>query len=130
MAKPVIRCVDDEGVVLESLEIQLRQAFADQYLYEMAQSAAEALELIEELETEQRQIIVLVSDWLMPGMKGDEFLIQVHQRFPDTVKILLTGQATAVAVERTRTEALLHRCLGKPWQAEELIEAIQSGLAT
>lgn len=129
MAKPVILCVDDETVVLESLEIQLRQAFADRYLYEMAQSADEALELIEELEHEQRRIIVLVSDWLMPGMKGDEFLIQVHRRFPDTVKILLTGQATASAVERAQTQALLHRHLAKPWQAEELIEAIQSGLA-
>ena len=42
--------------------------------------------------------IIIVSDWLMPGMKGDEFLIQVHQKFPHIVKVLLTGQADSEAI--------------------------------
>jgi CheY-like chemotaxis protein len=128
MSKPVILCVDDEEVVLDSLKIQLKNFFADQYLYEVAESADEAMEVIEELNLEDKPVIVIVSDWLMPGIKGDEFLIQVHQKFPKVVKIMLTGQADEAAIARATQYANLHRCLHKPWTGEELIETIKSGL--
>jgi len=130
MAKPVILCVDDELIVLESLRSQLREAFGDTYLYEIAQDADDALEVIDELQDDQINVIVIVSDWLMPGMKGDEFLIQVHQRFPRVIKVMLTGQADEAAIARAREQANLHHCLFKPWSEVELIRTIQSGLAT
>jgi CheY-like chemotaxis protein len=129
MAKPVILCVDDEVVVLNSLKIQLKNAFNDEYLYEVAESADEAMEIIEELKDENTDIIVIVSDWLMPGIKGDEFLINVHQQYPNIIKIMLTGQADEAAIERAKQEANLHSCLHKPWEGKELIETIQSGLS-
>lgn len=128
MGKPTILCVDDEVVILDSLEIQLQNAFKDEYAYEMAESADEALEIIEELEEDESEIIVIVSDWLMPGMKGDEFLIKIHEKFPKVIKILLTGQADEDAIERAKTGANLHRYLSKPWDSEGLIEAIKTGL--
>ena len=100
MSKPAILCVDDESIILTSLTRQLKQVFDDAYVYEMAESADEAFEIIEELEADEINVIVIVSDWLMPGMKGDEFLIKVHQKFPNVVKILLTGQADKRAIER------------------------------
>lgn len=129
MAKPIILCVDDELIVLESLRSQLREAFGDRYSYEIAQDANDALEVIDELQDCNRDIVLIVSDWLMPGMKGDEFLIQVHQQFPRVIKVLLTGQADAAAIARAQTHANLHRCLLKPWSESELIQTIQSGLA-
>jgi CheY-like chemotaxis protein len=129
MSKPVILCVDDEKVILDSLKIQIKQAFDNQYLYEAAESADEAIEIIMELQSEDTPILVIVSDWLMPGIKGDEFLIQVHQKFPNIVKIMLTGQADMEAVDKARQFANLYVCLPKPWNANELIEKIQSGIA-
>jgi len=128
MPKPVILCVDDERVILESLRTQLKNAFGDKYLYETAESADEALELIDELQDESSDVIVIVSDWLMPRVRGDEFLIQVHQKFPKVVKVMLTGQADESAVQRALEQANLHRCLSKPWHSEELVETIISGL--
>lgn len=125
---PVILCVDDEVVVLDSLKIQLKQEFGDSYLYEVAESADEALEIIEELHEDQVNILVIVSDWLMPGMKGDEFLIRVHEKFPHILKVMLTGQADQEAIDRAHHEAHLHRCLHKPWNGKELIETIKTGL--
>ncbi|WP_008313417.1 response regulator [Leptolyngbya sp. PCC 6406] len=130
MSKPVILCVDDEPIVLESLRAQLREAFGDAYYYEVAQDADDALEVLDEIQAENTDVIVIVSDWLMPGMKGDEFLIKVHQRFPKVVKVLLTGQADETAIARVKVEANLHKCLFKPWSEADLIEAIQSGLAS
>lgn len=128
MSKAAILCVDDEIFVLESLGIQLQKAFANNYLYEFAQSADEALEIIEEIQDDDVKILVIVSDWLMPGIRGDEFFIKVHQKFPKIIKILLTGQADEAAIKRAEQEANLHGCLRKPWKSEELFEIINSGL--
>lgn len=128
MSNIAILCVDDERVILDSLKRQLRRQFGSDYVYEMAESANEAWEVIEELIDDEVNVVVIVSDWLMPGMKGDEFLINVHQKYPNIVKILLTGQASSEAVARAQTEANLHRYLHKPWDEQDLISAITSGL--
>jgi CheY-like chemotaxis protein len=128
MSQPVILCVDDERVILDSLQMQLEKAFGDDYLYEFAETAEDALELIEELIEDGDDILVIVSDWLMPGLKGDDFLIRVHQKFPNIVKILLTGQADESAIKRVQQEADLHRCIYKPWTDEELVNTIEQGL--
>ena len=124
----VILCVDDEKVILESLKEQLKRRFGNQYLYEVAESAEEAWEIIEELHAEEIKVLILVSDWLMPEMKGDEFLIKVHHRFPEIITVMLTGQADEAAVERAKKEANLYYCLRKPWTEDELAEIISSSL--
>jgi len=128
MIQKAILCVDDEKIVLMSLRDQLRNYFGDRYIYEFAESADEALEVIEELNQDEVKILIIVSDWLMPNMKGDEFLIKVHQQFPDIVTVLLTGQADEDAIERTRQYANLHRYIPKPWDEETLIEVLRAGL--
>jgi len=129
MAKATILCVDDEETILNSLKIQLKNEFKDSYVYEMAESADEALEILAETEEDENKVILIISDWLMPGMKGDEFLIKVRKKYPETVKIMLTGQAEEAAIARARREADLYCCLHKPWDGKELIAAIKSGIA-
>lgn len=128
MTQKAILCVDDEKIVLMSLRDQLTNHFGDRYIYEFAESADEALEVIEELSQDEVKILIIVSDWLMPHMKGDEFLIKVHQQFPDIVTVLLTGQADENAIERTRQYANLNRYIPKPWDEETLIEVLRAGL--
>lgn len=129
MSKSAIICVDDEVVILDSLKKQLKRKFGDYFIYEVAESAEEAWLIIEELKDENINIIAIVSDWLMPGIKGDEFLIQIHQRFPEIIKIMLTGQADEVAIEKAKQEAKLHACLYKPWTEEELTTIITAALS-
>ena len=129
MSKAAILCVDDEVLVLNTLERQLRKAFAGAYLYEFAESADEALALVEELIEDEVDILVIVSDWLMPGIKGDEFLTIIHKKYPRIITILLTGQAEQEAVERARVQANLHAYLHKPWDSKALIDAIKSGVS-
>jgi CheY-like chemotaxis protein len=129
MSKPVILCVDDERMVLDSLRTQLAAEFGNAYTYEGAEDAEEAFELISELNDTEVSVIVIISDWLMPGMKGDELLIRIHKQFPKIVKIMLTGQADEVAVNRAKKFANLHCCLSKPWSEAELLETIKSGLS-
>lgn len=128
MPSKAILCVDDEAVILETLKEQLKRLFGQKYLYEAAGSADEAWEVLEDLHGENIEVLIIVSDWLMPGMKGDEFLIQVHQKYPQIVTVMLTGQAEEAAIARAYEEANLHRCLMKPWTDEELATTILSGL--
>lgn len=128
MIKKAILCVDDEKIVLASLKSQIKKHFGNRYLYEFAESAAEAWEIIEELHDDGIEILVIVSDWLMPKTKGDELLIEIHQKFPRIVKVLLTGHADQQAITRCCEQANLYRCLVKPWTEHELIETIESGL--
>ena len=126
--KGVLLCVDDEIIVLTALKDQLRRAFGNDFHIDVAESAEEALELLDELSEQGHRLLVIVSDWLMPGMKGDEFLVEAHKRFPTVVKIMLSGQAEQAAVDRAKRDAGLHEFLAKPWNAAELIETINQGL--
>jgi CheY-like chemotaxis protein len=128
MPKKVILCVDDEKIILTSLKGQFKKHFGGNYQYEFAESAEEAIEVIEDLDAENAVILLIVSDWLMPGIRGDEFLIDVHKKYPQIVKVMLSGQADEGAVERTRRQGGLYRYLSKPWREEDLIEIITAGL--
>ncbi|WP_293155922.1 MULTISPECIES: PAS domain S-box protein [unclassified Microcoleus] len=120
MKKPVIICVDDEQTILDSLEIDLLKAFEDKYLIETAQSGEEALELLSELLAEQYEVPLIISDHIMPNMKGDELLRSVHAISPRTLKIMLTGQANLEAVANAINYAKLYRYIPKPWQTDDL----------
>jgi CheY-like chemotaxis protein len=115
-----ILCVDDERIVLVSLRDQIAKHFGDRYRYEVAESADEAWEVIEELSDDNIKLLIIVSDWLMPGMRGDEFLMQVHAQFPGIVTVLLTGHADEAAIARARQYANLHAYIAKPWTEENL----------
>ncbi|NEP57288.1 MAG: response regulator [Symploca sp. SIO2G7] len=128
MTESAILCVDDETIIIETLLEQISRYFGDRFLYEAAESAEEALEILEELHEEGVKIVLIVSDWLMPGMRGDEFLVQVHQQFSDITTIMLTGQADEKAIERAKREANLYCCIHKPWREEELLKIMTTAL--
>ncbi len=126
--KNTILCVDDDKTVLDSLKNQLRGIFGDTYNYEIAQNGSEALEVVDELQEDKLDVIVVISDYIMPGMYGDEFLIKLHAKHPSIRKIMLTGQADDKAVKRARDNANLLFCLKKPWSQEELAKVVKMGL--
>ncbi len=126
--KKVILCVDDEKIILSSLKSQLKNHFGNQYLYELAENAAEAMELLDDLIRDGAKVIIIVSDWLMPDIKGDEFLIKVHFKYPQIIKIMLTGQANVEAIENAKENANLYTCIQKPWNEEVFMNLIRSCL--
>ncbi len=120
MVKPVILCVDDEKTVLNSLRQELEFGLGGNYVFELAESAEEGLEIIQELMGQGTDIHVVISDQLMPGMKGDQFLIEVNKLNSSIRKILLTGQANAESVGNAVNNAGLYRYIAKPWDEKDL----------
>jgi DNA-binding NtrC family response regulator len=124
MAKGIILCVDDDRTVLDSVKGELRRHFRDRFVLEVAQSADEAIEILDELGARFEEELVVISDWLMPGVRGDALLIRVRERFPQAKTILLSGQATEEAVVRARTLAGA-ACVDKPWSSGVLSALIE-----
>jgi CheY-like chemotaxis protein len=128
LKKPLILCVDDDKLILDSLRKQLKNKFGNKYYYEFAENGADAMELIDELMEDNYNVLTIVSDWLMPGMRGDELLVKIHRKFPKIVTVMLTGQADKNAIQNAIQNANLHRCIYKPWTEEELVSAITTGI--
>jgi len=125
MNRKAIICIDDESIILNSLVEQLEKIFGTNYIYELAESAEEAYEVIEDLEDDDIEIEIIICDWLMPGMKGDEFLLDIDLKYPRVVKILLTGQANEALVYNLKQEADQFGIVHKPWGKNELVNAIK-----
>jgi diguanylate cyclase (GGDEF)-like protein len=128
--KEHIICVDDEEGILTALRQQLGARFGDECSIEVAQSAHDALELVEELKRDGEPLAVLIADQIMPGMKGVELLEEVHKRSPLTTKILLTGQAGLDAVVAAINRAGLNRYIPKPWDEPDLRLTVENLLRT
>ncbi|MEE3719080.1 PAS domain S-box protein [Tumidithrix elongata RA019] len=127
MNKQTILCVDDERNVLLSLRTQLLRRFPDCRV-EIAESADEALELIDELLSEGVEIPLVISDQIMPGMKGDRLLIELHHRYPQILQVMLTGQASAEDVGNVVNQGNLYRFLAKPWNEIDLCLTVTEAL--
>lgn len=128
MKKEIIFCIDDEKIVLNSLKAELKNEFGSNYIIETAESGIEALEAIDNLLALNYKLPIVIVDYAMPGMKGDELLKIIHKIAPSTLKILLTGQATVEGVANSINNANLYRYIAKPWNTNDLILTIQHGL--
>ena len=107
-----ILLVDDEEFVRTALRRALRR---EPYEFEEAEDPAAALRLLEE-----RSFDVILADHLMPGMNGLELLGIAKRRWPDTIRIMLTGHAdTGMAIDAIN-QGEIYRFLTKPWDDLEL----------
>ncbi len=105
--------VDDEPNILSTL----RRLFLDEdYELLTADSGEEGLAVLQE----NRSVQVVVSDYRMPGMNGVDFLKKVHDGWPDTVRIVLSGYADTAAIVSAINEGKIYKFIPKPWNDDEL----------
>lgn len=125
MGKRAILCVDDEVIILLSMIQELKRSFGSRFVYEQAIDAESALETINELEADGVTVILVISDWLMPGIKGDEFIDLVHQRYPAIKAVMVTGHADREVIDRVLEGGSVVAVLEKPWRTSELAAVIE-----
>jgi response regulator RpfG family c-di-GMP phosphodiesterase len=119
--RPRILCVDDEPQVLAGLVDNLRRQFD----VHTAPSGADGLEAIER----DGPFAVVLTDMRMPGMDGASFLRLARERAPDTVRMLLTGQADLDAAIAAVNEGQLFRFLLKPSTRDALRAAFEAAVS-
>ncbi len=129
LKKLAILAVDDERIILDSLRIQIEKTFKQEYLFELAESAEEALEVIDDLVGEGIELLLVISDYQMPGMKGDEFAATIKTKLPHLNIILLTGQITEQKSFDLVNRNIVLKVLQKPWKEKDLLDVINNLLA-
>jgi CheY-like chemotaxis protein len=124
-SKLAILCVDDERIILDSLKAQIEKKIGYDYLFEYAESPEEALEIIDDLIVDEIELILVISDYQMPGMKGDEFATILKSKLPTLNIILLTGQITEDKSKSLLNQNIILKVIQKPWKENEIIEQIK-----
>ncbi len=126
MDRIYIICVEDQPEVLRAIADDL-ETFESFCVLEECESAAEAEDLLDDIDAEGDYVGVLVCDHVMPGKTGVQFLAEVDQdrRFPHTRKLLLTGLATQKDTINAINQAGIDRFIEKPWDAEQLAQFVR-----
>ena len=124
----IILCVDDDITVLNALRSVLSSHFGAELEFEFAESGEEALEIDAEIRAQGRELGLVISDFMMPGLRGDELLVRLHSCTPNTIKILLTGQSDMSGVKRAINDANLYRFLEKPFLNEDIVLTVRAAI--
>jgi response regulator RpfG family c-di-GMP phosphodiesterase len=112
--------VDDEPNVLEGITRLLRK----QGSLHVATSGTDGLRVL----SEEGPFALVVSDMRMPVMNGAQFLAKVREQWPDTVRMILSGQADLQATIAAVNDGHIYRFLSKPCPSELLLAAVEDGL--
>ncbi|MDO8442090.1 MAG: response regulator [Polaromonas sp.] len=117
---PTILCVDDEPNILSSL----RRLFRTKgFQVRVAESGQAGLAL---LATEP--IDLVISDMRMPEMDGAQFLAQVRERWPDTMRLLLTGYSDVTSIIDAINRGEIYRYITKPWDDNDIVLIVRHAL--
>lgn len=117
---PTVLFVDDEPHVVEAFKRTLRK---EQFEIRSAQSADQALQLLAE-----QPVDVVISDEQMPGMSGSRLLAEVAEKYPATIRIMLTGHASLDLALRAINEGRIYRFMTKPVSEPELAVTIRQAI--
>lgn len=119
--RPTILCVDDEPSILKALQ---RLFSTKDFQLLLADSGADALEIMR-----TQNVHLIITDMRMPQMTGAQFLAQAAVIQPDTYRILMTGYSDLTSTVSAINIGKLHRYIQKPWDNQELLTAVDEGLA-
>ncbi len=119
-AAATVLCVDDEPNILAALRRVLRGA---RHAVLTAAGGAQALALLE-----REPVDVVISDMRMPGLDGAQLLETVARRWPQVVRLMLTGHADMPSTLAAINRGQVFRYLQKPWNEVELVGAVEQGL--
>ncbi len=118
-----IMVVDDEKMITTTLSTMFKLMLKENVIvYNDVDQALSSKEL------ENKEIDLIISDFMMPKMNGLEFLKSVKEKCPETVTILLTGYADKENAIRSINEIGLYYYLEKPWNNNDLIKVVKNGL--
>ena len=112
--------VDDEPNILSALRRLFRQSG---YQVRVANSGAEGLQMLE-----AQEVDLVISDMRMPEREGAQFLEQVRERWPETMRILLTGYADITSTVNAINKGQIFRYINKPWDDNDIQLVVRHAL--
>lgn len=118
--RKVILLVDDEAIILSVLSVHVKSFLPTGLELLTASNGEDALMIARSLKESQDELICIISDYMMYPMNGSILLGHLEDIFPESKKIMLTGQADLAAVTDVLSRARLFRYIEKPWEPKDL----------
>jgi DNA-binding NtrC family response regulator len=128
MDNKAILSVEDDQEALNALRMQLDRNFSDDYLLEFAQNVDEAIAVIDDLIAREINVILLLSDWFMPGKNADVLVNHIKSKNPNVRVIVLSGQLDIAKAGQMLEDQIIDRVIMKPWDEAELVSQIKTFL--
>ena len=113
---PVVLLVDDEVRSLDAM----RRTLDEDFLILTAESAEAARDMLA-----QREVAVILCDQRMPGLTGVAFLKEARERWPDTVRIVISGYTDSEDIIAGINEAGIYQYILKPWVPDHLLASVR-----
>jgi response regulator RpfG family c-di-GMP phosphodiesterase len=114
--KHTLLVIDDEPDVCDSVHDLLRR----QYRVLKARCAEEGLKLMQE-----HEVHIIMTDQRMPKVTGVELLTRIYRGQPQAIRMLFTGYADLESIIQAINQGHIFKFLKKPWQPEELEQAVR-----
>jgi len=116
------------GIMIVDDDLSIRNLLTDvlsnePYRILKAGSAEEAIQILD-----QEQVDLVISDEKMPGISGSEFLAIVREKYPDTIRIILTGHASLESAIRAINKGEIYRFFTKPCNIFDLVITVHQAL--
>ena len=123
--KYAVVCVDDDPYILQMLGFQLSKVMDQKCtLIEYFTDPKKALDNIDELVSQNIDIIFIMVDYQMPKMTGAELIRSIKEKHKNLRCVMLSGQANTSSVNSLKEENLLEEFLAKPWDESDLFDTI------
>ncbi len=123
-----ILCVEDDPEMRQVLSRDLTDIVEESMEVEVCGAASEAVAVLERLEDECTTVPLIIADHILPGQRGADLLVTLHERHPNlraTKKVLLSGQTSLDDVTRALNRGALNRHINKPFTREVLQSCVQ-----
>jgi response regulator RpfG family c-di-GMP phosphodiesterase len=118
--KHTILCVDDEKEILSSLKRLLRK---EPFNFLTASSGQEGLDILK-----TNNVHLIISDQRMPEMSGTKFLSKVKEKYPDTIRIVLSGYTEVDTITDAINKGNIYKFILKPWTDDNIKNEIRKSL--
>lgn len=128
MVNKAILSVEDDQEALNALRMQLERNFGGQYLLEFSQNVDEAISVLDDLLADEVNVILLLSDWYMPGKNADVLVDYIKSKNPLVRVIVLSGQLNVEKASQMLEEQIIDRVIMKPWDEVALVNQIKTFL--
>ncbi len=123
-ASQLILCIDDEAVILMALAMELRRGLGASFIIETATNLEELLELAGEYLAEDKRLACLITDWIMPGARGEDIARALRALSPGLPVLLMTGHSDTSEAEKSLAGGGPFKVVRKPWRNKELLIAL------
>lgn len=123
--KKAIVCVDDEVLHLMGMKAELHRAFGERFIYKNVFDALEVPGLIEELQEKGIEIVLIVTDLNMPGIRGDALLKKLWEQNLEIPAIIVTGEEDFQLSDFLQKKGLVRAIIQKPLKNGDFISTVK-----